>query len=107
MVLLHGPSVWRRSALGNRTAAAHRLSTCPPRRQNGPSWRYNDGMNETVFGEVSEWLVQAGLAGASEADIVCGFCDRCVAAGLPLARALMFVDTLHPVHEGRLVRWGY
>ena len=22
-------------------------------------------------------------------------------------RALMFVDTLHPVHEGRLVRWGY
>ena len=64
-------------------------------------------MNEALFGEVSGWLIQAGLAGASEADIVCGFCDRCVAAGLPLARALMFVDTLHPVHEGRLVRWGY
>src|SRR5262249_22629128 len=24
-----------------------------------------------------------------------------------LARALMFDDTLHPVHEGRLFRWGY
>jgi adenylate cyclase len=38
---------------------------------------------------------------------VSGFCDRCIAAGLPLARALLFVDTLHPVHEGRLLRWGY
>ena len=36
-----------------------------------------------------------------------GFCERCVAAGLPLARAVVFIDTLHPVHEGRLFRWGY
>jgi adenylate cyclase len=35
-----------------------------------------------------------------------GFCDRCVAAGLPLARGQVFIDTLHPVHEGRLFRWG-
>ena len=64
-------------------------------------------MNETLFGKLSAWLVQAGLAGTPETDIVNGFCDRCVAAGLPLARALVFIDTLHPVHEGRLVRWGY
>jgi adenylate cyclase len=38
---------------------------------------------------------------------VSGFCDRCVAAGLPLARALVLIDTLHPVHEGRVLRWGY
>ena len=24
-----------------------------------------------------------------------------------LARAVVFIDTLHPVHEGRLFRWGY
>jgi adenylate cyclase len=64
-------------------------------------------VNEAFFAELSAWLAQAGLDGTSEADIVSGFCDRCVAAGLPLARALMFVDTLHPVHEGRLFRWGY
>jgi adenylate cyclase len=64
-------------------------------------------MNEAFFAELSAWLTQAGLAGTSETEIVSGFCDRCVAAGLPLARALMFVDTLHPVHEGRLFRWGY
>ena len=64
-------------------------------------------MNEALFGELSAWLIQAGLAGTSETEIVSGFCDRCVAAGLPLARALMLIDTLHPVHEGRLFRWGY
>src|SRR5262252_1560600 len=51
--------------------------------------------------------MQAGLAGTPETDIVSGFCDRCVAAGLPLARTTVLIDTLHPVHEGRLFRWGY
>src|SRR5262245_4886658 len=64
-------------------------------------------MTDAVFAELSAWLTQAGLAGMSEIEIVSGFCDHCVAAGLPVARALMFVDTLHPVHEGRLLRWGY
>src|SRR5262249_946625 len=70
------------------------------------SWLYSRGVNEASFAELSEWLTQAGLAGTPETDIVSGFCERCVAAGLPLARALMFIDTLHPVHEGRLFRWG-
>ena len=64
-------------------------------------------MNEAFFTELSAWLTQAGLAGTPETDIVSGFCDRCVAAGLPLGRAHVFIDTLHPVHEGRLFRWGY
>jgi adenylate cyclase len=45
-------------------------------------------MNDAVFAELSAWLTQAGLAGKSEIEIVSGFCDRCVAGGLPLARAL-------------------
>jgi len=64
-------------------------------------------MNEAFLAELSAWLTEAGLAGTSETAIVSGFCDRCVAAGLPLARSLLFIDTLHPVHEGRLFRWGY
>jgi adenylate cyclase len=68
---------------------------------------YSRGMNEIFFGELSAWLIQAGLAGSSETDIVSGFCDRCVAVGLPLARVHVFIDTLHPVHEGRLFRWGH
>src|SRR5213075_2927327 len=33
------------------------------------------------------------------------FCRRAVMAGLPIARATVIIDTLHPVHEGRVVRW--
>jgi hypothetical protein len=64
-------------------------------------------MNEEFFTELSAWLTEAGLASIPETVIVSEFCDRCVAAGLSLARSLMFIDTLHPVHEGRLFRWGY
>src|SRR5580658_7337838 len=68
---------------------------------------YNVRMNEASFNALSAWLTEAGLAGMSETDIVSGFCDRCVAAGIPLGRAQVFIDTLHPVHEGRLFRWGF
>jgi adenylate cyclase len=63
-------------------------------------------MNEQLFSELSAWVTQAGLTGTPETDIVSEFCSRCVAAGLPLARSMMFIDTLHPVHEGQLFRWG-
>jgi adenylate cyclase len=64
-------------------------------------------MHEKFFSELSTWLTQAGLAGTPETDIFSGCCERCLAAGIPLGRAHLFVDTLHPVHEGRLFRWGY
>jgi adenylate cyclase len=56
---------------------------------------------------LNAWLAQAGLRGEPEAALVNGFCERAVAAGVPISRALLLVDTLHPVYEGRLVRWGY
>jgi adenylate cyclase len=64
-------------------------------------------MGEKLFNELPAWLTQAGLAGTPETDMVSMFCERCVAAGIPLGRAHVFIDTLHPVHEGRLFRWGY
>jgi adenylate cyclase len=64
-------------------------------------------MDELFFAELSAWVTQAGLAGTPEADILCGFCERCVAGGLPLARGMAFLDTLDPVHEGRGFRWGF
>jgi adenylate cyclase len=64
-------------------------------------------MNELFFAESSAWLTQVGLAGTPEPEIVFGFCERCVTAGLPVARGLVAIDTLDPVHEGRVFRWGY
>ena len=67
---------------------------------NRTLWLYSRGVNEAFFAELSAWLAEAGLAGTSETDIVSGFCDRCVAAGLPLApstRAACFVGDMGPL----------
>jgi adenylate cyclase len=64
-------------------------------------------MDEEFFTATAAWLTEAGIAGTSEADIVSGFCRRCLAAGLPLGRCIVFIDTLHPVHEGRLYQWDH
>jgi adenylate cyclase len=61
---------------------------------------------DTDFSAIADWVVAAGLAGESEAALLDGFCRRAVEAGLPLARALVLIDTLHPVHEGRGFRWN-
>jgi adenylate cyclase len=52
------------------------------------------------------WLVSQGLTGLTENDLVRGFCERCCAAGLDLSRSLIFIDTLHPIFEGRGFRWN-
>src|ERR1700754_2125280 len=56
--------------------------------------------------EIMNWLAGAGLSGLAETDLVRGFCERCRAAGLELSRGLVFIDTLHPVFEGRGFRWS-
>jgi len=62
-------------------------------------------MDEARFAELTEWITGEGLVGSTEAEMMTGFCERAVAAGLPLAAGLMIIDTLHPIHEGRAVRW--
>lgn len=57
------------------------------------------------FSALRAWLPEAGLAGNSETALLDGFCRRAGEAGLPIARAIMLVDTLHPVHEGRAFFW--
>ncbi|HZE52581.1 MAG TPA: adenylate/guanylate cyclase domain-containing protein [Bradyrhizobium sp.] len=52
------------------------------------------------------WLVSQGLSGLPENDLIRGFCERCRAAGLELSRGLVFIDTLHPIFEGRGFRWS-
>jgi adenylate cyclase len=62
-------------------------------------------MDNDQFAELSVWITEAGLAGQNETAILAGFCEREVAHGLPLARAVVLIDTLHPVYEGRAFRW--
>jgi adenylate cyclase len=62
-------------------------------------------MNETAFAELADWVTREGLIGRSESELMGGFCRRVRAAGVPLARAMVILDTLHPVYEGRVFRW--
>jgi adenylate cyclase len=52
------------------------------------------------------WLVRQGLTGLPENDLLRGFCERCRAGGLDVSRGLVFIDTLHPIFEGRGFRWN-
>ena len=62
--------------------------------------------DDLLSAALPSWLTEKTLAGVSETEIVGGFCERLVQAGVPLARAIVLVDTLHPIHEGRAFRWN-
>jgi len=62
-------------------------------------------MSDPDIASLASWITNAGLAGKSEPAMLTGFCERLLAMGLPLSNAGVFVDTLHPVHEGRMFRW--
>jgi adenylate cyclase len=62
-------------------------------------------MTEAEIAKLATWLAKAGLEGRRETALVESFCSFAAAAGLPLKRAVVFIDTLHPIHEGRAFRW--
>ena len=62
-------------------------------------------MKSADVDRISDWIIRRGLEGAAETDLLIKFCEACNAAGLPLARAMVIIDTLHPVHEGTVFRW--
>src|SRR5437660_2054713 len=62
-------------------------------------------MNEAAFNELAGCVTEAGLIGRTESELMAGFCRRVAAAGIQLARAIVILDTLHPIYEGRAFRW--
>src|ERR1700759_5062752 len=56
--------------------------------------------------QLMNWLVSQGLTGLPQIDLLRGFCEGCRASGLELSRGLVFIDTLHPIFEGRGFRWN-
>ncbi len=62
-------------------------------------------MTEAEIAALGAWIAEAGLAGAPETTLLQGFCERVAANGVPLERGIAFIDTLHPLYEGRTFRW--
>jgi adenylate cyclase len=63
-------------------------------------------MDVTSALSILNFVSDAGLRGLSEAALVRGFCERLRSAGVPIARVMILIDTLHPVHEGHAFRWS-
>src|SRR6478735_5998247 len=62
-------------------------------------------MDTAQASSIARWVTETGLTGTTEPELLRGFCDRLVAAGLPVGRVNILIDTLHPIHEGRVFRW--
>jgi adenylate cyclase len=55
--------------------------------------------------KIVAWAVRVGLDGVDQADLMAGYCERLVEAGVPLWRASIGADTLHPLIVAQGHRW--
>jgi len=62
-------------------------------------------MTSDAITKLVAWISEAGLSVTDETDFLQALCTHARAAGLPLSRATIFVDTLHPIYEGQVFRW--
>jgi adenylate cyclase len=56
-------------------------------------------------GDIVAWTVRAGLDGLDQADLMAGYCERLVDAGVPLWRASIGANALHPLIDAQGHRW--
>ncbi|HMR31225.1 MAG TPA: adenylate/guanylate cyclase domain-containing protein [Geminicoccaceae bacterium] len=56
-------------------------------------------------GGLAAWLVERADAGTRLNDLFVGFCERLADGGLPVWRATLGLETLHPEHAGWLLVW--
>ncbi|TGN87948.1 adenylate/guanylate cyclase domain-containing protein [Bradyrhizobium yuanmingense] len=62
-------------------------------------------MNSSELQRITNWLIDGTWAAQEPAVGIADFCDRLVAAGLPLWRFGIFIRTLHPEIFGRNFIW--
>jgi adenylate cyclase len=55
--------------------------------------------------DIVAWAVSVGLDGPGQAELMAGYCDRLVEAGVPLWRASIGANTLHPLLVAQGHRW--
>ena len=55
--------------------------------------------------DIVAWSVSVGLDGLDQGELVARYCERLVGAGVPLWRASIGADTLHPLIVAQGHRW--
>ena len=56
--------------------------------------------------QIARWLVNEGLRGTPEKELIEGFCEKLGEAGFPLMRGSVIQRTLHPVIAGHGFEWN-
>src|SRR5688572_12713287 len=92
--------LWQRLA-----STTYSLMFAPGRWNKAALGPYKSAMNDEKLHDLTAWVTEAGLTGTEETAMLAGFCERALAAGLPLGSLVVVVDTLHPTHEGHAIRW--
>jgi adenylate cyclase len=64
-----------------------------------------DWVEDPRVGELSAWLIQEGILGHPQIDILEAYCQKLVALGTPLMRAHVTMNALHPVYGGVGFDW--
>jgi adenylate cyclase len=67
--------------------------------------RSGGAANANAAARIVEWAVGGGLTGRTQAELVAGYCECLVEAGVPIWRASIGVDTLHPLIDAQGYRW--
>jgi adenylate cyclase len=67
--------------------------------------RTKTSMSERDIEQLAAWVTEQALAGASETELLHGFCQRASKAGLPVCSAVAVVDTPHPTWKSRAFLW--
>lgn len=62
-------------------------------------------MENSGLQRVTNWLIDGAWSSQESAEMIADFCERLVAAGLPLWRFGIFIRTLHPEIFGRNFIW--
>ncbi|MCK1545167.1 adenylate/guanylate cyclase domain-containing protein [Bradyrhizobium sp. 147] len=62
-------------------------------------------MNSSELQRITNWLIDGAWTSQEPAEMIADFCERLVAAGLPLWRFGIFIRTLHPEIFGRNFIW--
>ncbi|HEX6958030.1 MAG TPA: adenylate/guanylate cyclase domain-containing protein [Ferrovibrio sp.] len=62
-------------------------------------------MDPSAFIHIARRVSDASLNGLNEGEILASFCTALNEAGIPVTRAMLGADTLHPVLAGRIFLW--
>jgi adenylate cyclase len=63
------------------------------------------GLSERDLTEISDWIIESGLIGLDETEIIDGVCQRLNASGTKVMRAQVGQRVLHPIYAGVGFRW--